>query len=250
MKKTTKILSVVLAISMVLSVAVALAFSAFAAQGPAIEVKQVSKTGNEIVVNIDLKSGTFNSLDLAFDMKGVKCTKIEAGAASSSSGAMLISNPEATGDASHISMVAMSGMKAGTIAVVTLSVTADDYSFAVKSTSCCITDESFNNVEVEPTISGAVKAPVVDKPEADKPEADKPEADKPEADKPEADKPETDKPEADKPEADKPEADEKPVVDEPVVNPSTGDSAVSAVVAVAVLGISAAAVVALRKKED
>ncbi|MBQ8784164.1 MAG: LPXTG cell wall anchor domain-containing protein [Clostridia bacterium] len=258
MKKTAKILSVVLAISMVFGVAVALVSSAFAVEAPTFEVKQVSKNGDEIVVNIDLVKGTFNNLDLVFEMNGVKCkyvdeenTGIAAGDATTSSGAILFSNHEAGEGSSNISMIAINGMKTGTVAVVTLLVTDEEYSFSVKATSCGVSDADYNNTEVTPVINGVVESEKVDdnKPETDKPETDKPETDKPEADKPEADKPETDKPEADKPEADKPEAD-APEADAPVVNPSTGESVGSAVAAVAVLGISAAAVVALRKKED
>ena len=49
MKKTAKILSIVLSISMVIGVTLALVFSAFAADAPTFELKEVSKKGDELV---------------------------------------------------------------------------------------------------------------------------------------------------------------------------------------------------------
>ncbi|MGN1169738.1 MAG: hypothetical protein ACI4RB_06425, partial [Acutalibacteraceae bacterium] len=71
MKKTAKILSIVLSISMVIGVALALVFSAFAADAPTFELKEVKKTASEIVLEINLTDGQVSNLDIVFNQSGV-----------------------------------------------------------------------------------------------------------------------------------------------------------------------------------
>lgn len=154
MTKSAKIISLILCIVMVLSVASAMVISSFAADAPSLAVKKISEKGDEIVVSINLASGSFNSMDIVFNMKGLTCKDISAGQATTGAGATLISNPNATGGKSHISMVALNGMSTGSIAIVTLEKDREDYSFSISVTDCAVSDENYNNIPVTPSISG------------------------------------------------------------------------------------------------
>ncbi|MBQ8784163.1 MAG: hypothetical protein IJZ57_10395 [Clostridia bacterium] len=160
MTKSAKIISLLLTVIMVFSVAGAMVISSFAVDAPALALKKVSENDKELVVSIELTKGSFNSMDIVFNMNGVKCkyvdkdhTGIEAGNATLTSGAILTSNPTAAGGKSHISMIAINGMKTGTIATVTLEKDKSGGSFSITVTDCTVTDEEYNNVSVNPTIS-------------------------------------------------------------------------------------------------
>ena len=125
-------------------------------KAPVFEVYQVDQYDDYIEVNIDLVENTFNSLDLIFEMEGLECQNINRGDAIASSGTM-ITNPNATGYRSHISITSINGMNIGTIAVVKLKVINNSYSFEVKSTDCAVTDSDKNNIAVNAIINGNIK---------------------------------------------------------------------------------------------
>ena len=118
-----------------------------------LNVTQLSKDGNIITAAIDLTSGTFNSIDLAFEMNGLVCRSIEKGAFAEESGVLFASNP-ASNAKNNIAIASFDGITPGNLAVVTLEVIDDSYSFNVKATDCeAVGDE---NVKVEPIITSSV----------------------------------------------------------------------------------------------
>ena len=160
MTKFAKIISLFLCLAMVFSVVGAMAISSFAVETPSLALKKVSQDGKTLVVSIDLTKGSFNSMDIVFNMKGLECTGIEQGAAVGSSGAFMYGNPSAPSGKSHISMIAVNGMKTGSIATATFKVTnTDDYSLSISVIDCAVTDSNNENVSVKPTISGNSIAP-------------------------------------------------------------------------------------------
>lgn len=239
MKKTAKILSIILSISMVLGVTIALVVSAFAVDAPAFEIKEVSAANGQLVASINLKSGTFNSLDMAFRTTGLKCTAIKPGADQPAGALVGSTSVNATGDLSNISVVAMDGYsQKGEMYVVTFDITEEEYSFDIEVTSCSITDSNYNNTDVTAsvTVSGKIDATTTTEPSTEP-----------------STEPTT--------KTTVPTTDDATTVTTTTTtvaggssadteNPSTGESVAAAVAAVAVLGVSAAAVVALRKKED
>ncbi len=154
MTKFAKIISVFLCLAMVFSVAGAMVISSFAADAPQFALKKVSETSDKIVVELNLTSGTFNSLDVVFNMSGVTCESIAQGNASGMD--MLLSNPTATGGRSHISAISLNGVKKGTVATITLNKDkkATEYSFSVTVADCAVTDENNENKSVSPSVSG------------------------------------------------------------------------------------------------
>ncbi len=154
MTKFAKIISLFLCLAMVFSVAGAMVISSFAADAPQFALKKVSETSDTIVVELNLTSGTFNSLDVVFNMSGVTCESIAQGNASGMD--MLLSNPTATGGRSHISAISLNGVKKGTVATITLNKDkkATEYSFSVTVSDCAVTDENNENKSVSPSISG------------------------------------------------------------------------------------------------
>ncbi len=160
MKKSAKIISVVLSVAMVLSLVWAFAVNSLAADAPVFAVKEVSKKYNTVTVEVNLLSGSFNALDLNFSYsKGVKLKTIEQGSAFKTSGAMAMLNPNAntSADQSHASMVAIGGYnQKGQMLVATFQVPfASDYSISVYATDCRITVGD-DNVEVKPTVKESV----------------------------------------------------------------------------------------------
>lgn len=119
-----------------------------------LNVTQLSKDGNTITAALDLTSGTFNSIDLAFEMSGLVCTSIEKGDFDENSEALFVSNT-ASNATNNIAIASFDGVTPGTLAVVTLEVIDDSYSFNVKATACdvLVDDES---IAVEPIISSDV----------------------------------------------------------------------------------------------
>ncbi len=158
MTKFAKIISVFLCLAMVFSVAGAMVISSFAADAPQFALKKVSETSDTIVVELNLTSGTFNSLDVVFNMNGVTCSKIAKGGAMAddNGGDMLLSNPTATGGRSHISAISLNGAQKGTVATITLDKDkkATEYSFSVTVADCAVTDENNENKSVSPSVSG------------------------------------------------------------------------------------------------
>lgn len=158
MTKFAKIISVFLCLAMVFSVAGAMVISSFAADAPQFALKKVSETSDKIVVELNLTSGTFNSLDVVFNMNGVTCSKIAKGGAMAddNGGDMLLSNPTATGGRSHISAISLNGAQKGTVATITLDKDkkATEYSFSVTVADCAVTDENNENKSVSPSVSG------------------------------------------------------------------------------------------------
>ncbi len=154
MTKFAKIISLFLCLAMVFSVAGAMVISSFAVTAPQFALKKVSETSDKIVVEFNLTSGTFNSLDVVFNMKGVTCESITQGNASGMD--MLLSNPSATGGRSHISAISISGAQKGTVATITLKkdAKATEQTFSVTISDCAVTDENNENKSVKPTVSG------------------------------------------------------------------------------------------------
>ena len=154
MTKFAKIISLFLCLAMVFSVAGAMVISSFAADAPQFALKKVSETSDKIVVELNLTSGTFNSLDVVFNMSGVTCESIAQGNASGMD--MLLSNPTATGGRSHISAISLNGVQKGTVATITLNKDkkATEYSFSVTVADCAVTDENNENKSVSPSVSG------------------------------------------------------------------------------------------------
>ncbi|MBQ8783016.1 MAG: Ig-like domain-containing protein [Clostridia bacterium] len=147
----SKIISAILVFIMLVS---AIPFTVFAANSPncVIDVTQLSKEGNTITAAIDLTSGTFNSIDLAFEMSGLVCKFIEKGSFPTDSDVLFVCNPSSK--TNNIAMISYDGIAPGNLAVVTLEVTDDSYSFNVKATACCVTDGK--NIDVEPEITNNV----------------------------------------------------------------------------------------------
>ncbi len=124
---------------------------------PIFEVYQVSKNGDILTVNIDLTENTFNSLDLAFEMEGLKCTEIEPGDALLRLSPYEYSyNPDAAEPYSNLSVAALDGVTLGTLITVTLEIIDEEYSFTAKATSCVVSDDNSNDITVQPIINGVV----------------------------------------------------------------------------------------------
>lgn len=160
MKNSAKIISIVLSVAMVLSIACAFAVNSFAVSAPVFSVKEISKKYNTVTVEVNLVSGSFNSLDLNFSYsKNVKIKTIEYGSALKTANAMVSLNPNAntSADHSHVSMVATSGYnQTGQMIVATFQVPyMSDYTISIHVTDCRVTVGN-NNVEVKPTVSSSV----------------------------------------------------------------------------------------------
>lgn len=118
-----------------------------------LNVTQLNKDGNTITAAINLTSGTFNSIDLDFEMNGLVCKSIQQGDFSENTGVLFASNPSASA-LNNIAIASFDGVTPGNLAVVTLEVIDDSYSFNVKVTDCeAVGDE---NVKVEPIITSSV----------------------------------------------------------------------------------------------
>ncbi len=147
-----KIISVLLVLITLVSSSI-VAISSFALEPSTINVTVISKEGNIITAAIDLTGGTFNSIDLAFEMKGLVCKSIQKGAFAEESGVLFASNP-AYNATNNIAIASFDGITPGNLAVVTLEVIDDSYSFNVKATDCeAVGDE---NVKVVPIITSSV----------------------------------------------------------------------------------------------
>ena len=118
-----------------------------------LDVTQLSKDGNTITVAINLTSGIFNSIDLAFEINGLVCKSIQQGDFSENSGVLFASNP-ASNATNNIAIASFDGVTPGNLAVVTLEVIDDSYSFNVKATACDVIGDE--NVAVEPIITSDV----------------------------------------------------------------------------------------------
>lgn len=117
-----------------------------------IDVTKVND-GNKILVSFNLKSGNFNGIDLDFDMNGLLCLSIEPGDSFDNTDSVFAKNTDDKA-ANNFAMISLNGVNPGTFAVATFEIIDHEYSFSVKSTSCCVaTDEG--NIEVEPSITGA-----------------------------------------------------------------------------------------------
>ncbi len=154
MTKSAKIISILLLAIMVFSIAGSMIISSFAITAPQFALRKVSETSDKIVVELDLTSGTFNSLDVVFNMNGVTCDSIVQG--DSKGMDMLLSSTNATGGRSHISAISISGAQKGTVATITLNKDskATEHTFSITISDCAITDENNENKSVNPTVSG------------------------------------------------------------------------------------------------
>ena len=154
MTKSAKFISILLLTIMVFSIAGSMIISSFAVAAPKFALKKVSETSDKIVVEFNLTSGTFNSLDIVFNMSGVTCESIAQGGASGMD--MLLSNPTATGARSHISAISINGTQPGTVATITLrkDSKATEHTFSVTISDCAVTDENNENKSVTPSVSG------------------------------------------------------------------------------------------------
>ena len=290
MNKTAKIISVILSISIVLGVTVALVFSAFAVDAPSFSIVTKSNDGKNLVVSINLEGGKFNALDFSFDAKGLTCTAIKNGAAlknavmEDETDLISSNNPAAPEGKSNFSGSATKAYDIkGEFLTATFTVDSEDYSLGLKFDSCAITDDSGASVSVTPSFTSDVKAtaapteapteepteapteepteaPTEEPTEApteeptEAPTEEPTEAPTEEPTEAPAEDP-TEAPAEDPTEAPAEEPTEAPAedttaVDGDVVNPNTGDSATATAAIASLLALSAAAVVALRKKED
>lgn len=148
-----KILSVLLVLIMLVS-AVPLSASAELSDNVEFSVIQLTKDGNVITAAIDLASGSFNSIDLAFETEGLVCQSIEKGDFDEASEALFASNP-ASNATNNIAIASFEGVAPGNLAVVTIEVIDDAYSFNVKATACEALEDD-ETVAVDPVITSDV----------------------------------------------------------------------------------------------
>lgn len=161
MNKTSKIISFILSIVMVLGVASAFTMCASAedATAPTLNVKQISQDGNQVTVGVDLASGGFNALDFQFNTsEGVTCNEITV-----NSGVFSSSNPK-NGQVAAISTNGYS--TSGNLITATFTVPEDkEYSISGTSTNCSVsTKDASGNItdtSVTPSISGAATGKAV-----------------------------------------------------------------------------------------
>lgn len=209
-------------------------------KAPSFEIEEVSNDGKTIVVNINLVEGCFNCLDMSFRMEGVDCVKIEAG----EQGKGLVPNPKAPEGFSNISMASVDGYSTpGCIAVVTLEITDEDYSFSVEATECGVTDDNCVNLDVIPVISGAIKhiSTPTEPPTTDPTEQP--------SEQP-TDEPSTSEKDDDSTTVPTTDIPLEPEEDAPSMeSPRTSDSNVGVVAALVVLSLGSAAIVAFHKKK-
>lgn len=151
-----KIISLGLAITMLMSVCVAFAFSASSTDSPVLNVEVVSKTEKEIVADINLESGEINCLDIVFSMSGVSCKKIEAGRAlDENPSAYLASNPGAPINSNFISIASTTCIKAGTLATVTLEIIKEDFNFSISVSNCSVLIDEEEEA-LSPIVNGGI----------------------------------------------------------------------------------------------
>ena len=143
-KTLKKLLTVLLAAVMLLTAAPLAGFAVSgesAAQAestssaPTFEVKQVEKSGDQIVVQINLVEGEFSALDIQFNMNGVSCKSVVC-----QNGAICVANT-ANG---KVSLVAITNSTApAKILTVTLKIeNQDKYSFGIDFTNCAYTNDA------------------------------------------------------------------------------------------------------------
>ncbi|MBQ8229001.1 MAG: bacterial Ig-like domain-containing protein [Clostridia bacterium] len=153
-----KLISVFMAIVFVLTALPVLAINSVAteATAPVFSVTQESATSGLLILSFNLESGSFNSLDLKFDISdGLKCLKIQKSEACSDGG-FVSTNPEATDDAYNFSMVSTSGYsEKGSLFTATFEITRNNlesYSVAFNIEDCTVTstDNGVENISVKP----------------------------------------------------------------------------------------------------
>lgn len=144
MKKTAKILALVLSLIMVLSVSSAFFISANAAASPSLNVTQTGKSGNTVTVAVNLTDGSFNAMDFQFNTsEGVTCESISAsgGYGNKTNG--------------KVSMASIDGYSKGQVITATFKVPEEgSYSITGSASSCTVTTEN-GNKSVSPSISGS-----------------------------------------------------------------------------------------------
>ncbi len=144
----TKMLSVLLVAVMFVSSG-ALMISSFSSDAPIITINAVDKDTESLTASINLTSGTFNSIDLDFEMSGLVCRTIEKGDFSADENVFFVSNPSEAAT-NNIAMISYDGITPGTLAVVTFEIVDDSYTFNVNATACTVAGDE--NVDVEPVI--------------------------------------------------------------------------------------------------
>ncbi len=117
---------------------------------PVIEIQQLESDENHIVLNLNVISGEFNSIDLVFDTEGLVCEKIEQGA---DFNGVFFKNTSPDADGSHISAVSVDPIKEGTFAVVTLKINSGFYSFSLDAPNCAVICDS-QTIELTPIFEG------------------------------------------------------------------------------------------------
>ncbi len=173
MTKSAKIISFVLTIVMVFSVACSMMVQSVAAAAPTLELKQESLSGNTLEVQINIKSGSFNAIDIRFVTKGLKCENIGIGEAAeevTKTNGVFSSNANAPSSAYHISMATSDGFfkkdkygvvtstpVTGTIAYVKFTITdKSNYSFTLNIEECKVADANGNTSSVTPVVTGKI----------------------------------------------------------------------------------------------
>ncbi len=156
MKQTAKLISAVLSFVTILSISIALVFSAFASDIPTLQLTSTQKNDSELTVSISITEGTVNSLDLSFDTTGLTCTQITAGKDIDSEKTLFVANPSSPAESNKIALASKSGVSDGEIAVVVFTINSEEFSFTVEATNCSYLNENGEEIYVTPVVSGSV----------------------------------------------------------------------------------------------
>ena len=144
MKKTAKIIALVLSLIMVMSVASAYVFYADAASSPTLNITETGRTDDTVTVAVNLTSGSFNAMDFQFNTSGVTCESISASGGYGN---------KANG---KVSMASVDGYTGGNVITATFKLPEEgSYSISGSASSCTVT-ENGGNREVGASVSGGV----------------------------------------------------------------------------------------------
>ena len=162
MKLFRQILSVVLAAVMLLCI---VPFSASAATAPSFKIAEKSNDGTTLVVSVNLTSGSFNALDLSFDVSGLTCKSIAKGSAlknaigNDETDMIMSTNANAPAGKSNVSCSSSTAYNfTGEFITATFTINnSSNYYFKLNFESCAVMDNKGNSVQVNPSVTGTIK---------------------------------------------------------------------------------------------